>query len=504
MSITLLADPIVQFCILVVVGTFISRFVLRHRRAGRLIGQITFFISLTALLLYHGIVPYEPSPSQPQDTVQLRIFIGFAKIVWWVNGAWVLIAFVRLFLIFERKPREARLLQDLVVGIIYLGAALSVVADVFSVPIGTLIATSGVFAIILGLALQSTLSDVFSGIALNLGRPYSVGDWVVLDNDVQGRVVETNWRATHLLSGTNDLVVIPNSALAKTRITNLSSPDESHGVTITVRVQPTTQPNVIVGVMRDVLISCNTIQKTPEPSVMIDSIDGQAVELQLYFRVPDISQTMAAKNEIYDLIYRHTKAGGLKLASPPEAIIAPPDTQTETVTAAQHPGTAWRLLNNVPLFSSLTEDEKEHLASHMQRRTYPKDAIIVEQDSRLRALTIVRSGVVSITRREAQRQIELTRLAPGDYFGEGGLLMGAVEVGTVQALTFVVTYEIGEACLAPLLHDRPSMADELGTIMSKRIEAERHLFGTSDILVNGAPIGSLTSRIRHLFQLQHD
>ncbi|MDL2401835.1 mechanosensitive ion channel family protein [Rhizobium mayense] len=506
MYIALLADPIVQFCILVVVGTFISRFVLRHRRAGRLIGQIAFFISLTALLLYHGIVPYEPSSaqSQAQDTVQLRIFIGFAKIVWWINGAWVLIAFVRLFLIFERKPREARLLQDLVVGIIYLGAALSVVADVFSVPIGTLIATSGVFAIILGLALQNTLSDVFSGIALNLGRPYSVGDWVVLDNDVQGRVVETNWRATHLLSGTNDLVVIPNSALAKTRITNLSSPDESHGVTITVRVQPTTQPNVIVQVMRNVLISCNTIQKTPEPSVMIDAIDGQAVELQLYFRVRDISQTMAAKNEIYDLIYRHTKAGGLKLAGPPDAIMVPPEPQAESVTAAQHPGTAWRLLNNVPLFSSLTEDEKEHLASHMQRRTYPKDAIIVEQDSRLRALTIVRSGVVSVTRREAQRQIELTRLAPGDYFGEGGLLMGAVEVGTVQALTFVVTYEIGEACLAPLLHDRPSMADELGTIMSKRIEAERHLFRASDIMVNGAPIGSLTSRIRHLFQLQHD
>ena len=37
-----------------------------------------------------------------------------------------------------------------------------------------------------------------------------------------------------------------------------------------------------------------------------------------------------------------------------------------------------------------------------------------------------------------------------------------------------------------------------------RIEAERHLFGASDMLVNGAPIGSLTSRIKHLFQLQHD
>ena len=114
---------------------------------------------------------------------------------------------MRVFLIFERQPREGRLLQDLVVGIIYVGAFLSVVAYVFNAPVGTLIATSGAVAIILGLALQSTLSDVFSGIALNLARPYGIGDWLVLGNGIEGRVVETNWRATHLLTNANDLVV---------------------------------------------------------------------------------------------------------------------------------------------------------------------------------------------------------------------------------------------------------------------------------------------------------
>ena len=80
-----------------------------------------------------------------------------------MNAAWVLTGFARVFLIFERRPREGRLMQDLIVGLIYLSAALSIVAYVFSAPVGTLIATSGVFAIILGLALQSTLADVFSG-----------------------------------------------------------------------------------------------------------------------------------------------------------------------------------------------------------------------------------------------------------------------------------------------------------------------------------------------------
>jgi small-conductance mechanosensitive channel/CRP-like cAMP-binding protein len=500
MSFEIISNPIVQFCMVILVGMVVTRVVLRRHRTWRLVAHIAFFMLMTAVLLYHDIVPYAPAAAE--SSVTLRIFIGVAKVVWWVNGAWILVGFVRIFLIFERKPREGRLLQDLVVGVIYLGAALSVVSYVFGVPIGTLIATSGVFAIILGLALQSTLNDVFSGIALNLGRPYSVGDWVVLDDDLQGRVVETNWRATHLLNGTNDLVIIPNSALAKAKLTNLSSPDETHGVSITIRLEPTAVPRVIADVMHNVLLSANSILKFPEPSVTIDSLDGQALQVGLWCRVKDISMITQAKNEIFDLIYRHTKSSGLKLAAPVGSMMPIPF-EPDGESAARHNGTPWRLLNNIPLFAPLTEDEKEVLANHMSRRTYHKDAVIAEQDAMLKSLMIMRTGVVSISRKEGARAIELTRLAPGDYFGEGGVLMGAGEVGTIRALTYVVIYEIGHDCLAPLLRDRPSIAEELGEIMSKRMEAERHLFGAADLMVGADRAGSLTSRIRHLFQLQH-
>ena len=155
------ADPFVQTGVLAVAGALITRLLLRHYPARRLVFQLAFFLALTALLFHHDIVPYEIAP----DTTPAfeRIFVALAKIIWWVNAAWVLTGFTRVFLIFERRPREGRLIQDLVVGVIYLGAALSVVAYVFNAPVGTLIATSGVFAIILGLALQSTLTDVFSG-----------------------------------------------------------------------------------------------------------------------------------------------------------------------------------------------------------------------------------------------------------------------------------------------------------------------------------------------------
>jgi small-conductance mechanosensitive channel len=496
----MIADPFVQTGSLAVIGALVTRIALRKHPTRRLVAQLAFFVALTLLLLYHGIVPYEPGP--PDASILQRVFIGLAKIIWWTNAAWSLVNFVRVFLIFEGQPREGRLIQDLIIGVIYVGAVLSVVAYVFNVPVGTLIATSGVFAIILGLAMQSTLSDVFSGIALNLGRPYSIGDWIVLGDGTEGRVVETNWRATHLLNGSNDLVVVPNSDLAKARLTNVSSPERSHGVRMTVRLAPTLAPAAMSDLMRTVLLSSNSILFTPEPTVQVKSLDASAVELELSFRVVDVSATTKAQNEVFDLVFRHAKAAGLALAPSLNGPM-PPLGVTDGGATPQHRSTPLRLLDAISLFSSLTEDEKEVLAGTMTRRTYRKDQIVVEQGATLTSLMIIRSGVLAVVRRELQRQIELRRLSPGDWFGEGGLLMGVGEVGTVRALTFVVVYEIAQAGLAPLMHDRPGIAEELGVTLSRRAETEKTLVRDGEEAVVTGSIPQLVARIRHLFKVPH-
>ncbi|MDR6632281.1 small-conductance mechanosensitive channel [Phyllobacterium sp. 1468] len=492
-----ITDPTIQAGTLAAAGAFVSRVALRNNPTWHLIFQVTFFVVLTVLLLYHDIVPYQAGP--PTASGVQKIFIGIAKVIWWINAAWALVGFARVFLIFERRPREGRLIQDLVVGIIYLGAVLSVVANVFSLPVGTLIATSGVLAIILGLALQSTLSDVFSGIALNLGRPYVIGDLIVLGDGTEGRVVETNWRATHLLNSKNDLVILPNSDLAKARLINMSSPDRSHGVSIAVRFSPTAAPAAILDVMRSVLLSSTTILNSPEPGIQIKSLDGSAVELELSFRVADIARAGAAQNEIYDLVYRHSMAAGIPLAS----AIGEHDSLPAKDTPSSMRSTQMRLLDAIPLFKTLTEDEKEVLANAMSRRTFHKDDVVAEQGCEMKSLVIVRTGVLVVTRKEPHRQLELNRLAPGDYFGEASLLTGAGETGTVRALAYTVVYEIAKSTLAPLLHDRPSLVEELGLILSRRAEAEKHLFGNSAEIAGIHAVPGLVKRIRHLFEISH-
>ena len=495
----IIADPIVQTGVVAAMGALVTRILLRGRPTLRLVGQLAFFLALTVLLLYHGIIPYEVDPANI-SSVQ-RVFIGIVKVIWWINAGWSLIGVVRVFLILEHKPREGRLLQDLVVGVIYVATVLSIVAYAFNVPVGTLIATSGAVAIILGLALQSTLGDVFSGIALNLARPYGIGDWLVLGNGIEGKVVETNWRATHLLTGANDLVVVPNSDLAKARLTNLSSPERSHGVTVTVRFRPTTAPSTMADVMHSVLLSSNSILARPEPSVQIVSLDGGAVELELAFGVADRALAGKARSEVFDLIFRHAKAAGLALAAPlGSAGPAFPEPTAVEVPFGFHT-TPRRVLDALPLFASLTKDEREALASTMTRRTFRKGETLAEQGEVLKSLMIVRSGVVAVHRREGTRETELGRLAPGDCLGEGGLLTGAGEFGSVKALTFVVVYEVTQAGLAPLMQDRPAIADELALLLSKRSASELLRLGQGDGADAATTIPPLRARIRQLFKL---
>jgi CRP-like cAMP-binding protein len=230
------------------------------------------------------------------------------------------------------------------------------------------------------------------------------------------------------------------------------------------------------------------------------SLDASAVQLELSFRVADISATAKAKSEILDLVYRHAKATGLALSPPEGAGIALAASHADEPLFGQHT-TARRLLDAIALFASMTEDEKEALASTMTRRTFRKGEILAEQGAVLKSLMIVRSGVAAVIRRDGVRETELGRLAPGDFFGEGGFLTGTGESGTIQALTFVVVYEITQEGLAPLMQDRPAIADELAHLLSKRNASEMLRLGQSDGAAATRTIPPLRARIGHLFGL---
>ena len=125
----------------------------------------------------------------------------------------------------------------------------------------------------------------------------------------------------------------------------------------------------------------------------------------------------------------------------------------------------------------------------------------MEQGIKLSSLFIVRTGVLIVSRKEGDTETELSRLSPGDYFGEAGLFTGSGEPGTIKAMTFAVVYEVGQTALAKLMLDRPSIADEISVTLSRRV---KHVTAGIAGEGEGASMRSvswLVGRIRNAFEL---
>jgi small-conductance mechanosensitive channel len=432
----------------------------------RLVVQIIFFTAMTIVLLLEDI-PLGRSEGLRIGNAHAA-FVIFAQLLWWLHLSWAVIGFVRIYLVLEGRPREARLLQDIVVGVVYMCVTLAALAFVFGAPVGTLIATSGVIAIALGLALQNTLGDVFSGVALNLGRTYALGDWILLEDGTEGRVTASTWRSTQILTGANNIVVLPNSVLAKLKLTNVSRPDETHLLKMTVRLVPAHAPSVVEEAMLMVLAGCNSILREPPPLVSLSGLDATALEIHLFFRVSNPLLRIKAQNEVIDRLYRHCRSVGLQLAMPPSATVLVNGIPAKE-TARSPEAMLQELIDDNPILSALTRSERERLAQSGIEREYRKGDVIVGQGQALPSMMIIRVGVVSLQDHERER-----RLSPGDFFGENGLLGGMREAYTLRALTRVTAYEIDKKSFAHLIAERPAIAEEIAAMLSARSgDAER-------------------------------
>jgi small-conductance mechanosensitive channel len=491
-----LRDSLVIASAVLAIAGWATHFLFRRYPLSRPVVRVLFLVVLTIVLVRTGLVPYEPlrRTGMPFDDAAHAVL----KIAWWLLAAWFVVGVVRTFILNEDRPREGKLIQDLLAGLVYLCAIFAIISYVFDLPISGLLATSGVIAIVLGLALQSTLSDVFSGIVLNFSRPYRPGDWVSIDGTTDGRVIEMNWRATQILTAKRDLAIVPNSTIAKAKIVNSSSPSGIHGITVSVQLDAKTSPSFGGEILRQAILNTKLIVATPAPLVIVKGVTGDAVQFDLSVYVEDMTQSIRAQNELFDRISRHLAAAGIALASnqtappwPQPDLPQPPKTPVECV------------FDLVAIFADLTEAERKTLAAKIQTHHYETGEILAKPGIVLQSLHVIGAGVVSLTQLYSEGEVELLRLGPGDHFGEVSLLTGQSTKATLTALTPVTTYELSKDDLAPVVEARPGVSQAMCRALARR-QAAGQLVTPPDIGKDIPPSGVtawFSVRLHRLFDL---
>jgi small-conductance mechanosensitive channel len=463
-----LADPIVLAVVVVVLGWFAARFLFKANPLGRTLARVVLLLILTVVLLRGGIAPYRPLTSS--GSLFRDAAVAAMQVAWWLWAAWLVVGLVHTFLVLEHRPHEGKLIQDLLAGLVYLMAGFGIIAYVFDLPVQGLLATSGAIAIILGLALQSTLSDVFSGLVLNFSRPYRPDDWIKLDGGTEGRVIEMNWRATHILTAQRDLAIVPNSTIAKSKIVNVSHPAGIHGINVVVQLDPRTSPAAAGVILEHAVLNCRPILAFPAPSIVVKTINANCMEFEITFFVGDLGSSGSAQSELFDLIFRHLTAAGVALASP----LGSPYQARGDGTAPQGMTREETLLELVSIFAALTRGERSTLAAKLKRTAHEQGDVLSKPGAVLQSIFIIASGVTSVSAQaEGRREVERLRLGPGDHFGAVSLLTGAASESTITALTPVVLYELSKQDLSPLLEARPEVAHDLCVAIAQRVAANR-------------------------------
>jgi small-conductance mechanosensitive channel len=408
---------------------------------------------LCIALLTTALVPLVNSPLQPHFApdadvyrpLSERIFVS----IWWVLIARIVIAAGRLYLRVNHQRHAARLASDLVAGAVYLGALLAVLDLAFGVSLTGLVATSGIIAIVLGLALQNTLGDLFSAVAIGIDKPFDVGDTIWIEGAIEGKVVETNWRSTRIVTSSNDIATVPNSVVAKSRILNRSSPSELRTATIKIVLDPIVPPHRTIGLLQRAVLTSTLVAPKPAPALTCTELRGDGSVYELTFSAP-MALLGDARSDLLQQISRHMHYEGVALA-----------TQNGTPPAHAVRPTVLQLLDDIIVLHGLDDAQRAALVPHLLHHAGDPGRVVFRQDGSTASLFVVASGVFEVTRDDGHGPFRIGTLGPGEYFGEVSLLTGAPNAATVTALTPFVTYELTKATISPLVEHDPALLRDI-------------------------------------------
>jgi len=281
-----------------------------HPLAGSLRRIRTWVLPLIAASLFLNWVVLLPSTSLP-----LRL----AETLCWAAVIVSVISVVNNLVFETAKPgtwqsKVPRLLRDLLrLALVGIGLAI-VYSVVWGKEIVGAIATLGVTSIVVGLALQEPLGNLFSGLVLLMERPFEVGETIEVGN-VTGEVKEVNWRSAHIEKQGGAIQVVPNSTLNKETIVNYSRPRPDRMEVIEVRFSYQDPPYKVRHALLELLQQTDGVLEFPKQQVATTGYGDFSIQYRLTYTTAERDR-FTVKNEILTRIWYMAKRHGFTMPYP--------------------------------------------------------------------------------------------------------------------------------------------------------------------------------------------
>ncbi len=357
-----------------------------------------------------------------------------------------------------------RLVEQLGNLLVMLLALAGIVGVVFEQPVTGLWATSGAIGIVVGLALRNLILDTFSGLAIHIEQPFRVGDWITCHTRFGtyfGRVLETNWRTTRLATNSRNVVVIPNSFLTSTIVTNTSMPDDVSGFEVKLVLDfsvPTERALRILGAATQQSVGPDGILAEPRPDIEVNATTPDGIEYKISYSIQaDKVPPGRARSLLLRMVIAHLRNAGISLSYPRRDIFLArmPWRQRNW----HYDKDQVRQLAQLPLFASLSNGELQQLATEMAVFPMQQGETVVSQGDVGDSMFVLAEGLlhVSVTREDGS-QFQVAELGPGEFFGERSLLTGEPRSATVVCAVECVVCEITKDAVSSLLAENPALA----------------------------------------------
>lgn len=241
--------------------------------------------------------------------------------------AWGAMVFVRstrllvLFYLFLGAKQEG--VPILMVNIFSLLVSMIILfwgaAKIFNVQLGPLLATSAAFSLILGLAMQDTLGNLFAGISLQLDKNYEIGDWIEIQmgsHKAVGKVVEITWRSTLLIGFSEEFITIPNRTMATAQISNYSPVDRPIIRSQIFRVKYGSDLKKVKVLLEKAALTVNDVLNSPEPYSYVQETTESWITFKLGYYIESFGSQHNVADKIVNAVVLAFHENNIEFARP--------------------------------------------------------------------------------------------------------------------------------------------------------------------------------------------